>query len=172
MVSVNISSTSAYCAFMPVAQINSLAPFSKFRGASCTLSDKRPSVFPCWRVFSALVLILARSRTVFFPIAICACKFFMAICARFNLGSIAPTFLRTKLRGVCSICMRNKLISAYKALLFDSGLTIWARKCGVCFHAHIITLSPHYVDVAVRRWQEFTGKTAILESTGEEFPHD
>ena len=26
------------------------------------------------------------------------------------------------------------------------------------------------VDVAVRRWQQFTGKTATLESTGEPFP--
>ena len=31
-------------------------------------------------------------------------------------------------------------------------------------------LSPQYVDVAVRRWQQFTGKRAKLESTGEPFP--
>lgn len=52
-----------------------------------------------------------------------------------------------------------------------SGTTIIAseqtgRRC------YAMEISPHYVDVAVRRWQEFTGKTAILESTGEEFPHD
>lgn len=33
-----------------------------------------------------------------------------------------------------------------------------------------IELDPVYVDVAVRRWQNFTGKQAILESTGETFP--
>lgn len=33
-----------------------------------------------------------------------------------------------------------------------------------------IELSPAYVDVAVKRWQDFTGKKAILESTGEPFP--
>lgn len=28
-------------------------------------------------------------------------------------------------------------------------------------------LSPAYVDVAVRRWQEFTGLVATLEGTGQ-----
>jgi len=32
-----------------------------------------------------------------------------------------------------------------------------------------IELSPSYVDVAVKRWQAFTGKQATLESTGETF---
>lgn len=31
-------------------------------------------------------------------------------------------------------------------------------------------LDPKYVDVSVRRWQQFTGKQAILESTGQPFP--
>jgi DNA modification methylase len=30
-----------------------------------------------------------------------------------------------------------------------------------------VELVPQYVDVAVRRWQEFTGKAAVLERTGE-----
>lgn len=30
-------------------------------------------------------------------------------------------------------------------------------------------LDPVFVDVIVRRWMKFTNKTAILESTGEEF---
>lgn len=35
---------------------------------------------------------------------------------------------------------------------------------------HAIELSPQYVDVAVRRWQQFTGQKAMLEATGEAFP--
>ncbi len=35
---------------------------------------------------------------------------------------------------------------------------------------YAMELSPNYVDVAVRRWQNFTGKRATLESTGEQFP--
>jgi len=49
-----------------------------------------------------------------------------------------------------------------------SGTTIIAaemtgRSC------HAIELSPAYVDVAIIRWQEFTGKDATLEATGQTF---
>ena len=33
-------------------------------------------------------------------------------------------------------------------------------------------LDPRYCDVIVKRWQQFTGKTATLEATGERFPED
>jgi DNA modification methylase len=36
--------------------------------------------------------------------------------------------------------------------------------------ARLMELDPQYVDVIVRRWQDFSGKTATLESTGEPFP--
>ena len=32
-----------------------------------------------------------------------------------------------------------------------------------------IELNPAYVDVAVERWQRFTGKSAVLEGSGEGF---
>jgi DNA modification methylase len=35
---------------------------------------------------------------------------------------------------------------------------------GRCCHA--IELNPAYVDVAVKRWQEFTGQAAMLEGDG------
>jgi hypothetical protein len=35
--------------------------------------------------------------------------------------------------------------------------------------ARAIELEPHYVDVAVKRWQIFTGKVATLAATGESF---
>jgi DNA modification methylase len=35
--------------------------------------------------------------------------------------------------------------------------------------ARLMELEPKYVDVIVKRWQDFTGKKAILESTGEPF---
>jgi len=49
-----------------------------------------------------------------------------------------------------------------------SGTTIIAaemtgRSC------HAIELNPHYVDVAIRRWQEFTGEAATLEGDGRTF---
>jgi len=49
-----------------------------------------------------------------------------------------------------------------------SGTTIIAGEMtGRSVHA--IELSEAYVDVAVRRWQEFTGKEARLEATGQDF---
>ena len=44
---------------------------------------------------------------------------------------------------------------------------IAAETCGrSCF---AVELSPAYVDVAIRRWQEFTGKQAFRESDGVDF---
>jgi DNA modification methylase len=49
-----------------------------------------------------------------------------------------------------------------------SGTTIIAAEMtGRACHA--IELSPAYVDVAVTRWQDFTGATAKLEETGQTF---
>lgn len=53
-------------------------------------------------------------------------------------------------------------------LFGGSGSTLIAaakngRKC------RLMELDPKYVDVIVRRWQEFTGKDAVLDSTGKTF---
>lgn len=39
-------------------------------------------------------------------------------------------------------------------------------------HARLMELDAAYVDVIVKRWQQFTGKTAKLEGSGEPFPAD
>lgn len=56
-------------------------------------------------------------------------------------------------------------------LFCGSGSTLIAceisRKAG-----YMMELSPAYCDVIVKRWQQFTGKTATLEATGERFPDD
>ena len=36
--------------------------------------------------------------------------------------------------------------------------------------ARLMELDPRYCDVIVKRWQQFTGKTATLEATGQPFP--
>lgn len=53
-------------------------------------------------------------------------------------------------------------------LFGGSGSTLIAcEKTGR--HARLMELDPKYVDVIVQRWQEFTGKKAMLETTGEPF---
>jgi DNA modification methylase len=50
-----------------------------------------------------------------------------------------------------------------------SGTTIIAGEMtGRCIYA--MELSPAYVDVAVKRWQDFTGEKAKLEDSGQYFP--
>ena len=49
-----------------------------------------------------------------------------------------------------------------------SGTTIIAGEM-TGRHVYAIELNPAYVDVCVRRWQEFTGKEATLEATGATF---
>ena len=49
-----------------------------------------------------------------------------------------------------------------------SGTTIIAGEM-TGRHVYAIELNPAYVDVAVKRWQEFTGKDATLEATGATF---
>ena len=49
-----------------------------------------------------------------------------------------------------------------------SGTTIIAAEmAGRACHA--VELDPRYVDVAVRRWQAFTGRQAVLERDGRPF---
>ena len=54
-------------------------------------------------------------------------------------------------------------------LFLGSGSTIIAaeKTNRICYGMEI---SENYCDVIVKRWQDYTGKTAILESTGEKFP--
>ncbi len=70
--------------------------------------------------------------------------------------------------------MRRPMLnnSARGAVVYDpflgSGTTlIAAETVDRCCYG--IEISPNYVDVAILRWQEFTGKSAVLESDGRTF---
>jgi DNA modification methylase len=49
-----------------------------------------------------------------------------------------------------------------------SGTTIMAAE-QIGRRAFCMEIDPAYVDIAVRRWQRFTGLDAILEATGQTF---
>ena len=71
-------------------------------------------------------------------------------------------------------CMRRPIINNSKpgAEVYDpflgTGTTLIAAEMTgrICYG---LELSPVYVDVIVRRWQEFTGRKATLEATGKTF---
>jgi DNA modification methylase len=72
-------------------------------------------------------------------------------------------------------CMRRPILNnsspgqaVYEPFSGSGTTIIAAEETGRCCYA--IELNPQYVDVAVRRWQDFTGKRAVLEATGEPFP--
>ena len=62
--------------------------------------------------------------------------------------------------------------SQSKGLVFDpfggSGSTLIACET-TGRHARLIELDPRYVDVIVKRWQDYTGQKAVLENDGREF---
>ena len=72
-------------------------------------------------------------------------------------------------------CMRRPILNnsspgqaVYEPFMGSGTTLIAAETTGrVCYG---IELKPAYVDVAVERWQQFTGKTAVLAETGESFP--
>jgi DNA modification methylase len=71
-------------------------------------------------------------------------------------------------------CMRRPIINntspgqcVYEPFLGSGTGLIAAETCGRTCYA--IELSPAYVDVSIRRWQAFTGKTALRESDGMAF---
>ncbi len=55
----------------------------------------------------------------------------------------------------------------YEPFLGSGTSLIAAETTGRICHA--VELDPAYVDVAVQRWQAFTGKDAVLEDTGHSF---
>ena len=71
-------------------------------------------------------------------------------------------------------CMRRPMLNnsspgqaVYEPFCGSGSLLIAAETTGrVC---HAVELDPAYVDVALQRWQAFTGKEAVLDATGETF---
>ncbi len=71
-------------------------------------------------------------------------------------------------------CMRRPMLNnsspgqAVYEPFCGSGTTIIAAETigRVC---HAVEISPAYVDVAITRWQEFTGKNAVLDGDGRSF---
>jgi DNA modification methylase len=90
--------------------------------------------------------------------------------SRPTTGTVHPT---QKPIPLIEIALDNSAKS--KAIVLDlfggSGSTLIACE-KTSRQARLMELDPRYCDVIVKRWQQFTGKTAKLEGTGELFPAD
>jgi len=71
-------------------------------------------------------------------------------------------------------CMRRPMLNnaspgqaVYEPFCGSGTSIIAAETCGR--HCHAVELDPAYVDVAVERWQGFTGREAVLEGDGRSF---
>ena len=90
----------------------------------------------------------------------------------FRKGRLDELAMHPTVKPVALVADAIKDVSRHKEIVLDpflgSGTTlIAAEKTGRCGRG--IELDPRYVDVAVRRWQAFTGKQATLAPTGRTF---
>ena len=87
-------------------------------------------------------------------------------------GRLEELALHPTVKPVAMVADAIKDCSRRKGIILDpftgSGTTvIAAERTGR--RAYGIELDPAYVDVAVRRWQTYTGKSAVLAATGQTF---
>ena len=71
-------------------------------------------------------------------------------------------------RNILSIVNKYRSSASLLDPFMGSGTTILAAE-KVGRRAYGIEIDPLYTDVAIRRWQEFTKRDAILEATGQTF---
>lgn len=69
--------------------------------------------------------------------------------------------------SVCAFGNHIKLLNVLDLFGGSGSTLLGAEQTGR--KAHLMELDPKYVDVIVKRWQDYTGKEAILESTNETF---
>ena len=89
----------------------------------------------------------------------------------FRSGRLADLAAHPTVKPVALVADAIRDCSPRKGIILDpfmgSGTTILAAE-KVGRRAYGIEIDPQYVDVAIRRWQDFTGRDAVLE-TGETY---
>ena len=90
----------------------------------------------------------------------------------FRAGRMDELKMHPTVKPVALIADAMRDCSRRGSIILDafagSGTTIMAAE-QIGRRAFCIEIDPRYVDVAVRRWQQFTGRDAVLESTGQTF---
>jgi DNA modification methylase len=90
----------------------------------------------------------------------------------FRAGRLDELKMHPTVKPVALIADAMRDCSQRGSIVLDafagSGTTIMAAE-QIGRRAFCIEIDPRYVDVAVRRWQRFTGRDAVLEATGRTF---
>lgn len=90
----------------------------------------------------------------------------------FRAGRMDELKMHPTVKPVALIADAMRDCSKRGSIILDtfagSGSTIMAAE-QIGRRAFCMEIDPQYVDVAVRRWQQFTRRDAILESTGQAF---
>lgn len=90
----------------------------------------------------------------------------------FRAGRMDELKMHPTVKPVALVCDAMRDCSRRGAIVLDafagSGTTIMAAE-QIGRRAFCMEIDPRYVDVAIRRWQCFTGKDAILEATQQPF---
>jgi len=83
-------------------------------------------------------------------------------------GSVHPTQKPVEIMEFSLDYLQTPSLGVALDLFGGSGTTLIACE-KTARVAHVMELDPKYCDVIVKRWQEFTGKEATLESSGKTF---
>src|SRR5262245_572495 len=90
----------------------------------------------------------------------------------FRAGRIDDLHAHPTVKPVAMVADAIKDCTRRHAIVLDtfsgSGTTLLAAE-RVGRHARAVEIDPHYVDVAIRRWQAFTGRDAMHSETGRTF---
>lgn len=85
-----------------------------------------------------------------------------------RVNDVHPTMKPVALIEKCLTCVAKSGDVIADAFGGSGSTLMAAERLGM--RARLMELSPNYVDVIVRRWQEYTGKTATHAVTGAPFP--
>ena len=164
---VRVKSCTNYAASLagvPVALQYRRAPLGQLRAQSRAFSFERLTILPRRCKRPDFVNLSARAGAIHPPDVRSGLESVATIQAGTHGRSVRPTRLTTELRSIRSAGVLFVLPFADGACERNSGTAAEDRSSFDRWHMSIIpSIDPRYCDVIVRRWEEFTGKKAVLD---------
>jgi len=152
---------------VPLKNLNS--PVFQTQGSPCSFSLKRRTIFPCRSILANHMLNPAIHAAILLPLVLCV-KLLFAIRASVNvrIPPAGPALLRAIFGGFGSV-WENKICAAADRANKFYLLFFCCHRETIPQYLHTVKIDPHYVDVIIPRWQDFTGKQAVHAESGKTF---